>query len=448
MLTPVVLGTFSAIELDMFYMFGSALVVFSIFSARLGDVFVRMLSYAHSGATNLAPRAKSEKAQAKCLDEPNWSLFSQAYRTLGSLLLIAAVPSLLFAFFSFAYAIGSLTDWTFSDKWLVWAAIVGALNSTIDITFLRYQSAMLATGNMAKSNLVQVASSVASIIFSAAVILFGGGLFGLLLTQFVFNWVRRIVLIKLLPEIIRKDSWKLAWEKKIVSWAWSPLWKSLVSMTAGMGVERSVGLFLVSVGQPGFAAPFLMAQSFLGTVSQLGSVPLQSQLPRFASMLALGHGRAVVVQALARIIPQPITIISFVLIGGLLIPAGLELIGSEVSFLSYSNWLILGFGLALRRFLSSFAQVYVLTNNMVFYIRTVIAGIFSIVFFYFGAKEMNYLYFSLGLWVPSALMIGSFSVKKFMELADGEEDGCWKEGLDEMKILLRKLNPVKPLLAK
>jgi len=432
-LTPVVLGTFSKVELDVFFMFGSALVFFTIFSARLGDVFMRMLAYAFAGAESLAPVTELKKMERPVGDSPNWQLFGSAYKTLGSLLAVAALPSVLFAVATFTWTIGTLTDWSFSDRWLWAAAGVGALNSVIEITFLRYRAALVAAGGIAKANLVELFSAVLSVVVSCLVVLLGGGLFGLITTQFVFNCLRRILLIRELPKPLREDRWKFGWDQQIISWAWSPLWKSLVSMTAGMGVERSVGLFLVAVGRPGFAAPFLLAQSLIGTVSQLGSVPLQSQLPRFATMLAKGEGRDVVVQSIARIFPLPIVMFLFVGLGSFLLPWLLELLDSSISFLKPRDWFLLGIGLTLRRFVASFAQVYVLTNNMVFYLRTVIAGVIAVGFFWWGSQTESYTPFALGLWLPTIITMGFYSWRKFIELAGEEKSHYWAEALKAAK---------------
>ena len=425
LLTPLVLTRFSPLELDVFYLIASTTILFSIFSNRLSNVFVRMLSFAFGGATDLG-KWTGKKAQTTT-GQPNWELFKEAYLSLGVLLFIACLPSLILSVVLMWLSVGALVDFSFEDKRLWAGAMLGAIGPVFSFLMLRPSMALKATGNISLQNRIAVMAGIASVVLSSLAVILGGRLIAILLVQLAITTFSRWLMGRYLPREIRPFTSHIGWSYRIFNWAREPLWKGLVTVLAGMGVQRGVGVFLAFTGTVGLAGPFLFVQSLLSTCQTMASAPLNSQIPRYSKMLEEGKRAQIGADSLVRIFATSLLFSIAVIVISFAIPVLLPLIGSNMTALPVKDSLLLGGLRCLYWPLICFNLVQGVSNDVKVVWRFLVASPFSLALFYIGSQTQEYVWFSLGMYVPFILALNWYTLRNYLEFVGKRWSGVSKE---------------------
>lgn len=414
-MTPLILTRFDKVELDLFYLLASANFLFVVFQGRLTDTFMKMLSYAFAGADDLSKWTEKRKLS---VGEPNWPLFQRAYMAMGFFLFLAIIPATVFSAVAGWWSLGSLTGFNYERGWL-WASLaVGVLSPALGLYFQRPEVALQATGRIAIRNRMNVLSSGLSVLAAVIVVQCGGRLFALIITQFLFTWIKRALLIWRLPKEVKKYSMKSRWDSEIYSWCKEPVFRGCVTVFAGIGIQRTLGIFLASTGIPGFASPFLFAQMVLLSGEKIAYAPLQSQMPRFSKMLAQGQRRELLVDALPRIFFVTASLLALTAIVAFTFPYLFKIIGAQISFLPVGLFVLLGLLRSIYSTQLGFNRVQSLTNDILVMNRFLLAIPLALIFFFIGTTQKNYLWFVLGAYIPQILVLNIFTLRKFLELGD------------------------------
>ena len=371
-----------------------------------------MLSFAYGGATDLG-KWTGQKTSSN--GEPNWVLFKEAYLTLGVLLLLACIPSLLLSVGLMWLSVGALVEFSYEDKQLWIGAMLGAVGPAVAFLLSRPSMALRSAGGVATQNRIETISSIASIIFAALAVVLGGRLIAILLVQLFFTTLSRWVIIQFLAIEIKPYASKVNWNRKIFGWAREPLWKGLITMLSGMGVHRGVGVFLASTGTVGFAAPFLFVQSVLTTCQGIASAPLNSQLPRYSAMLEQGKRSEIGADSFMRIIFTTIIMVLAAVGVSFGIPILLSLIGSKMASLPIFAALLLGGLRCVYWPLICFNTVQGVSNDVKVVWRFLVAMPFSILLFYIGASTEQYFWFAIGMYVPYTIALNWFTWGNYKE---------------------------------
>lgn len=412
LLTPLVLARFSTLELDVFYLIASTTILFSLFQNRFSNVFERMLSFAFGGASDLG---KWTGDKAPSTGEPNWEMFKEAYMALGALLFISCLPSLIMSVGLMWLSVGFLVDFSYQDRSLWIGAILGAVSPSVSFLMLRPNLALRATGKIALQNRINTITGVASIVVSAIVVLAGGRLIGIICVRLFFTTLARWVMIQFLSVEVKPYASKFKWSSKIFAWAREPIWKGLVSVLAGMGVHRGVGVFLAFTGSVGFAAPFLFIQSLLTTCQGIACAPLYSQIPRYSKMLEEGKRAEIGADSFLRIVFTTLLMAAAVLGVSFVIPAMLPLVGANMTPLSATDSLLLGGLRCVYWPLICFNTVQGVSNDVKVVWRFVFAMPFAILLFYIGSQTQQYYWFSLGMYLPYIVALNWFTWGNYLE---------------------------------
>ena len=406
------LTRFSPLELDVFYLIASATILFSLLQNRFSNVFERMLSFAYGGATDLG---KWTDGKAASSGDPNWQLFKEAYLALGALLFLACLPSLLLSIGLMWISLGALVDYSYQDQQLWFGAMLGAVSPTVSFLMLRPEMALRSTGMIASQNRISTIASIASLCASAAVVMLGGRLIGIITTQLVFVTLARCLMIRMLSDEIRPYATKVKWSEQVFSWAKEPLWKGLVTMLAGMGTHRAVGVFLASTGAVGFAGPFLFIQSLFTTSQDIASAPLYSQIPRYSKMLENGQRTSIGADSFLRVAVTTLLMVTAVLSISFLIPILLPLIGANMTALPVRESLLLGALRCVYWPLICFNMVQGVSNDVKVVWRFVIAMPFAIACFYIGSQAQSYFWFAIGMYLPFIAVLNLYTWKNYVE---------------------------------
>ncbi len=453
-LTPLVVTRLDTVEIDVYYLFASANLLALLLSGRLADTFMKMIGFAHGGATSLLlvgggpatlaghgnddpgdgggdePEGGGHQtgggghqdalpAAAGQPADPNWPLVIRAYRLLGLLLALCSLPALLFFLASAGFAVGQLTGWSAGGGRL-WAAVtVASCIVPVELVLSRYEIALAGTGHLARAYRIKVLGNLVVAAGAAAALLVAADLLAMVSVQLALTVAARLLYLRALPERLRTAGPGIAWDARVWRWAWPPLWKGLLAMASGFGVQRTAGLFLASTGIAGFPASFLLAQTVLHTINLFALAPLHSQLPRYARMLAAGRRRAVVEDGRRRILAGAAILAAGVVATALAIPPLLALIGSNVPFVDGGTWLLLGALAVPHLLLTAPLTLYNATNDITGHVHSAIAGGLALGFFAVGAATESYAPFALGLFLPYLLVINVHGVRRCRALRDG-----------------------------
>ena len=423
-LTPLVLNRFSKLELDAFFLFSSSLVLSSVVEFRVGDTFDKMLSYAFAGGRDLSPK---QNLTAVGSGEPNWALFLNCRKTQKSLIVLLMIPVAAICIGLGWWSLGRLLNWDYTnnDIWAgFWLSVTSALLS-IGNTVL--QSSLKATDRVAECNRIGLLSTFLTIILSAIAISLGARLAIVGAVQLLFVIGVWLILYIRQPQEIRAPEGRgWSFDKRVLDWAWKPLWKGILVQATTFGAARSAGLFLAGSLLPGQLAQFMFAQNLLVTLGNFGGAATLTQIPRYARLLTIGRGKEVANDGSTRVgLAVGLMLLG---VGLAAIGAGpiLRVIGSKVIFIDVKCWIIFGIGYTIFTGQNLLAIVYDVTNQQVLYRHCVAAAICVVVSLsVMSAVQAPLWAYCLAINLPYIIIINFLSIRWLAVMGEVSVKECF-----------------------
>ncbi len=371
---PLVINTFDEVQLSAWFLFSSIIFFSEMMSMQTSLVFSRMFALANGGASDLSP-IRDGKVQESS-GQPNWPLIGSLYGTTQSLNAILAVLGLLLVlvlgYFSLAPVVEGYAD--SQDIWL--AFIVFALGTFIVEFFRKYQVALRGMNHVALTSRWDTLFNLISPIAGAAMLLSGGSIFELaVVMQAVLSLgiLRQWALLHFVAEPQFRNFRLWGWDRQILIWVWEPLWRGIVQMLANRGSTRVSTIALARYTDPALLAPILLAVRLLDILESFSDTPITSHAPRFGRLLAAGQ-----IDRFRQGMERAFRLSSWVQVGGviaigLFASAGLQVLGTDKSFIAMSAFFSLGIAHTLLSTVRKSLMITMVGNNVVAVERFILA---------------------------------------------------------------------------
>ena len=379
--TPLVITSFSEVEIAAWYLFGSLNLFGEIITQRIGLTFSRMFSFAMAGSSDLSPITKSEDRSCTA-SEPNWVLMHKLFATLGSLQTISALLTSGIAVLMGAYGLRNIASGT-PEEASIWAAfLIMQFTGAVATTFNRYPVVLQGMNYVSLVNRWNILLSLFSIAIGFISLTMGAGI---VVLSIVMQMIVPVRIFVTRYQVRRVENGKFqgakeyGWDKSIISWAWPPLWKGFIGHVSNLGVIQMSGVILTRYGSVETVASYMFSLRQMRMIAMTSQAPFSSQMPKFSRLMAAGSLSELVTGVQKRTFISTMLMVVTCTGLGLLGPWFLTLIGSKVELLDPMSWMLLLLFFVLERFNVFNMAVCGIGNNIVLFWRQAVAGALSLV---------------------------------------------------------------------
>jgi len=391
---PLVLRNFSIAEIALWQVYSTLIGLQLLTDIGFGFTFARLFGYAMGGVPDL--RSLGKVIGPKGETQANWDLLRKifsvtrfVYRRLSWLLIgilvLGGTPALLRR----VQALGDVTnslksagyqETTSTEAWLAWVVVIVA--TVFCFRFNAYASFLQGTNHVAAVRRWEALFGLGSIFSSVLVILFGGGLLGLVVSNQVWlvlnalrnRWLTQRVLGGRFREIPEP-----AMHADIFSVVWASAWRTGAGSFMSFGVVQISGLIYAQSRDTEAVATYLLAIKLIQTLSEVSQAPFYSKLPRLARCWAQGELQELIKSARRGMALAYWAFVVPFLIMGIVGPSLLERLGSNASFPNRDLWGFLGIAILCERYGAMNLHLYGTTNNIVAHIANGVTGVIYII---------------------------------------------------------------------
>lgn len=372
---PLLLRRFSPEELTIWYLLATLSSLQFLVELGFAPAFVRLLSYAMSGASSL------EAAMAGAgggLGRPNVALLGDVVGTMRTtylrLTLVWAALLGVFGTLSLVRPIALLPYPRLG--WICWGGVCitsclvfngnlfGAwLQGTKQIAILRRWEATMALGS----------------IFTCFVLLkLGAGLLPLVAaTQgwALLGLIRNAWLALYVPGSALKPLWNHPYCQQVFSCAWPSAWRLGLAVAMSQGVTQCSGLLYAQFGNARDVASYLLALRIQGAITSISNAPFASKIPQFAQWWSEGS-RAQIFHVARRSLSLTLWSLAICLVLLPLVgPLMFSWLGSNTSFPSAVVWWALGASNMAERYGAVHIQLQALSNRVTAHLVNGVTGV-------------------------------------------------------------------------
>jgi len=423
LLLPIALTRLSTAEIALWYFFRIITDLRPIIDMGFGPTFVRQIAYAYGGSKEY------EKPIQNISDgdnpKSNLDLVERTFFTME-----AVYGRLTIIFFSSLAVLGSIAvirpirqiDNQITG-WLAWGVVI--LGSAFFLRGNSYTSFLQGSNNIPLYRRWEALFLLAAIPSSIVVLLLGGGLLGLVITEQFWIFVAVLRNRRLTASIIPfnlNQTIKEKYSKDIFKSIWPRAWRSGIGVIMSYGVMQFSGLIYSQFGDTSSVAAYLLSLRFAQNISTFSRVPFYSRLPQMATLYARNKQDQLISIA-QRGMNYSHWLFSLGFIGfGISAPYLLIIINSNTSFVPQSLWALMGLGFFAERFGAMHLQLYTLTNKVVWHIANGISGAIAVVVALLSLSSLGVYAFPIGYslgnigfytWYSAKLAYSTFSIKSW-----------------------------------
>jgi O-antigen/teichoic acid export membrane protein len=396
---PMILTKFTEAEISLWYLFSSIIVLSGLVDFGFRATFTRIISYAYSGASHIGVFKGNDDLKNS---SSNWLLIEKIFSSMKKIYLWLSIVIFLFmiSFGTWAMAkpisLVSLNNY----PWAAWGVIV--LTTIIKFYGTIYQNYLEGLNRIALVRKVESLISLGLIISSIIVLFFGGKLLGLVITFQFFGLLGVLGNIFLSRKIENKKVVffkKIDNDKEFLLEIWKPAWRSGVSGLMSIGLTNITGILYAQIGSVQLVASYLLALRIINQIKEVSMAPFYSKIPLFSRLRVEGSITELIKKAQIGMIFSNWVFILGVIFIAVFSDSIMEMIGSNVSFVSSDFWLLLSLAFFFHRYGAMHLQLYLTTNDVKSHIADGITGIIFIVTVYTLIDSLDFYAFPIGMIV-------------------------------------------------
>ncbi len=376
---PLILTKFTTEEIALWYLFSSFIGMQLLADFGFGTTFTRVIAYSMGGATELQGFRENAKLSA---GKPNYPILEQICSTMGAIYTRLT--------FGLIFLLGILGTWALIKPisnipdpqigWSAWAVIL--LTTAVTFKGNSYSCYLQGTNHIALLRRWEIFTSSAAIITSTLVLLWGGGILGLVIANqgwAMLNILRnRWLCTQVEDGIFTKFKEKGVITQSIFDAVWPSAWRSGLGIFMSYGLIQISGILYAQVGAAANVASYLLALRLMQVIKDFSTAPFYSKLPLLARLRAEGNLIQQIQMAQRGMQLAHWTFTLGFVAGGLLIPQILVLIGSRATFVDPALWSMMGLAFFAERYGAMHLQLYSITNHILWHIANGITGIIYI----------------------------------------------------------------------
>jgi len=382
---PLVLKQFSSGDVVLWYLFSTIISLQSIADFGFRQTFSRIISYAFGGAKDIVTFKldKLKVNEVEASEEPNKPLLNSIISTMkGIYVWLTLIVFVLMAVLGTWSMIKPVNDASHvMQAWWSWGFVL--IISCVSFYGKIYMNFLEGLYKIALVRRIETLTSLGSIVTSILVLYFSPSLLNLVIVnQF---WVLVVTLRDWYlcrtvdNNFYQEVSKKLPFNKDIFKKIWEPAWRSGISGFMSVGLTNLTGVIYAQVGSTGAVASYLLALRIINQLREISMAPFYSKLPLLAILRVKNDiGSLTKIVKRGMLLSHLVYILGYIMIG-LLSNTMINMLHSQVKFVSQPLWILLGLAYFVHRFGAMHMQVYLSTNHIISHIADGISGVLYIV---------------------------------------------------------------------
>lgn len=284
------LRRFSDQEAALWFIFSSVLAVQSLASFGFTPSFARLLAYARAGA-EVEQMRDLRQGNAIGQGETNWRSIERLCTCMRRVFAVVSLVAM-----GLMLTVGTAVMWRplaeqghQLPSWIAWGAIV--LVSTASLWGNYYLACLQGMDHVAETRRWETLVSVAGILTGFVVLLAGGRLLALILSNQL--WALAGVLVNRgLCRRVHGGSFarlpRLAWDSGVFTVIWQSAWKNGLTGVLTLGLIQATGIIQAQSGNATATATYVFTLRIVTLLGQLSQAPFLSKLPELARLRAAG----------------------------------------------------------------------------------------------------------------------------------------------------------------
>lgn len=408
---PMILTKFTEAEISLWYLFSSIIVLSGLVDFGFRATFTRIISYSYSGATHIGVFEGNEELK----DRPsNWSLIEKIFSSMKKIHLWLSVLIFIFMISFGTWAMAKPISLVSSNNfpWIAWGVIV--LTTVLKFYGTIYQNYLEGLNRIALVRKIESVVSFGLIVSSIIVLFFGGKLLELVITFQFFGLLGVLGNIILSRKIENKKVVffkKIRHDKEFLLEIWKPAWRSGVSGLMSIGLTNITGVLYAQIGSVHLVASYLLALRIINQIKEVSMAPFYSKIPLFSRLRVEGNITKLIKKAQIGMIFSNWVFILGVIFIAIFSETLIDLIGSNVSFVSSDFWLLLSFAFFFHRYGAMHLQLYLTTNDVKSHIADGVTGIIFIISVYLLIDTIDVYAFPIGMIISYLCFYVVYSVR-------------------------------------
>lgn len=392
LILPMVLRNFPEEQITLWFMFAQIISLQLLVDMGFTPTFSRLIAHA-KGQSNSSLVAKIK------------GIMDKVYlrMTLISFALLLSIGTY------FVYKPINQLGSGASAGWVAWGMVV--FTSLFYLRGNQYSAYLQGISQIATLRRWEVLIALGGILSSFLVLLFDGGLLGIVIASQL--WVLLGILLN--RWLVKRNIYSSPESnqqhepiyaepisvEQLFKNVWETAWRSGLGVLISFGTLRFASLYIGKGETSEQAAVFLFGLRIIEMINEFAQAPVYSKLPRLATLYAernIGVMMGVAKQGMAR---SHLIFVGAFILASLFGDFALEMIGSKTKFPESELWICLGFAYFFQRFGAMHLHLFSTTNQIIWHKVNAIAGaIFMVSFFAFYQLNPIYSY-------ATALLISS-----------------------------------------
>jgi hypothetical protein len=366
LVVPLVLRNFSAGDAALWFVFSSVLAIQALVGFGFGPTFARMIAYARGGLPLEAMHDLRSVPSDAGSGSPDWEALGRLWSCMKTVFAVLSVASIvLLATGGTAAVWRSVAESSDTTKsWIAWGAIVLASGAAMWGTI--YGSYLLGLERVALLRRVETATSLVAIFAAFSVLLAGGGILSLIVSNQLCIVLGVGVMAFFCADVEdgalrRLPPWH--WDAQVFRVVWPVAWKHGITSVMTTGLVQSTTLVQAQFGNPAATATYAFTFRIATMLGQMAQAPFISKLPTLARLRAEGKEQEQI--ALLRRgmgwthAAVVLGVFAYAIFAGPL----LELIGSKSVVFDPKLWALFALNVFFDRYTAMLQQVRNLTNR-------------------------------------------------------------------------------------
>jgi O-antigen/teichoic acid export membrane protein len=406
LLLPVITTVLSPEDITIWLLFNILIGLQNIGDLGFGVTFIRVMSYAMGGATDISDFGKTGKIYNK--KGPNWNLLERSDTATKYLLLYTSLVFILIISISGYFTLKKPISFTI-EQGNAWIAFVLILFTTfIRFNGNRYSIFLQGVNHVAMLRRWEAIISVLSIFSGFFVAVTTRSLLWLIVNQQIWALIQMLFNRYLCRNILEGRFRRFrpdGLDKELVKAIFPAAWKSWVGVLMSYGVVQASGLVVAQMGNTVSVSAYLFSLKILDIIKNFSNAPFYSKIPLYNRLFAEGNRNGLLARVKNGMRFSLLTFSFSAIFIGIAGQPLLKLIGSNVTLVSDWIWITMIFAYFFERYGALHLQFYSITNDIVWHIANGVSG-----FIFIGLSFVFAAVLSLGIIsFPLALIISSLS---------------------------------------
>ena len=379
LITPLLLTKFSAEEIALWYLFNTVIAFSGMFDLGFAQTLIRYSSFVSAGIQNINDLSKKE---APCLGKSeydiNWNFFSDlldVYRRIYLFLMVIAFIVLAF-FITLLINKTIVESGNIIENWISWTITI--IGVCIALYGKRYDSILRGMNFISLINKYEtLLNLIQGMLYVVVFFTRPKLIFLVIVLQFftiLLPLLKKILINIYIPEIRSVSRSQIGFNRDIFFICWEPTWKTGIMMFGTQGINYLAGIILSNFVRPELLASYLFSQRILQVCNQFSWAPFYSKIPLYNKLRIAGEIEKLKKSVLTDINRSLFVLVSLVCVVGLLVYPALNMIDSNIVFVEPLLWVLLVVSVFVDRIQAMHGQVYMTTNDIKFYISTLMSG--------------------------------------------------------------------------